>query len=130
MKAWKYQLDNDYQYTSDLLTGVEFDNKWVTIKESTITIRAGYAWDGCSPKITFLGLLNFGTPDGILYLGKPWLYYPSLIHDVLCQFKNEIPVSKSLVVCLWHETLVTWKWPLTKLYTWAVDKFGPQDFKY
>ena len=129
MKAWKYKLDKAYTLTHPILAGITYSNDWVKISNSKMVISKDYAWDGCSPKFTFLGLFSFGTPDGISYLGYPWLYHPSLVHDVFCQFRKEIPISKEHVVTIWEDMLVARKWPLTKLYVFFVDKFGPQDFK-
>lgn len=52
-----------------------------------IIVHRGYSWDGCSPKVTFFNAAVFGTWDGpLLKDGYPTCYYPSLVHDALCQF--------------------------------------------
>ena len=98
--AWRYALGSDYGYCSPLLDGIEFENEWVTIRESAIRIRAGYAWDGCSPCISVLGLFYVGTPDGAQHLGLPATYHASLVHDVLCQWRAEIPVTRARSIAL------------------------------
>lgn len=75
-----------------------------------------------------MGLFSIGTPDGALRHGVPWTYYASLVHDVLCQFRHEIPLSQQQVTQIFKEQLEESKWPLTKLYVMAVTKLGPKDF--
>ncbi|UTW01238.1 hypothetical protein KDW99_08965 [Marinomonas rhizomae] len=127
-KPWLYQLDHDYSYKHALFDGIEFENAWCMIRDGTLTIRANYAWDGCTPKVSFLGVWWVGVPDGILRLGKPWTYYASLIHDVLCQFRHKITISKQAVVKIFNDVLERDQFPLRPIYAWFVDKLGPQDF--
>jgi len=86
-KRYKYTLEKDY--TSTVLTDIKFENEWVTIKNRKMTIREGYAWDGCTPSYSIFDLFWIGTPDGVINYetGKPIMYYPSLKHDVFYQFK-------------------------------------------
>lgn len=132
MKAYKFKLDEDYTYKHGLFEGVEFISEWASIAGGQITIRKGYAWDGCSPKRTFTGLFAFGTPDGVLRHGKPWTYHASLVHDVLCQYRGQYNgqhgLSQLQVVWIFGDMLKEVNWPLTKLYVWAVSRLGPQDF--
>ena len=124
--AWRYALDSDYGYCSPLLDGIEFENEWVTIRESAIRIRAGYAWDGCSPCICVLGLFYVGTPDGAQHLGLPATYHASLVHDVLCQWRADIPVSRAQSIAIFHQLLREVRFPLAGLYAGAVFLFGPR----
>ena len=126
---WRYALANDYGHTSPQLGAIDFENDWVTIRSGNIAIRAGYAWDGCSPCISVLGLFYLGTPDGAHHLGVPATYHASLVHDVLCQWKREIPISKAATVTLFHDLLREVRFPLAGLYACAVNRFGPQDFQ-
>ena len=61
-------------------------------RDGMITVKKGYSWDGCTPKICFFDIL-IGTPDGVVHRvsGKPKTYYASLVHDALYQFLPEIP---------------------------------------
>ncbi len=129
MKVWRFQLSESYQYKHPLFEGVTFANDWVSISDGQLTIQSGYAWDGCSPKRYLFGLFTIGTPDGTLRFGKPWTWEASLVHDVLTQFRQEIPLSKQQVTQIFNDQLAESKWPLRRLYVWAVDKLGPQDFK-
>ena len=46
----------------------------------------GYSWDGCTPKWKVGDKHVIGVWDGkITYEGKQQMYYPSLVHDILCQ---------------------------------------------
>ena len=68
-------------------------------KDGVITVHGsrgdGYAWDGCSPKASWIDLL-WGTPDGRLddRTEKPITYYASMVHDVLYQYKHKILISR------------------------------------
>lgn len=127
-KPWLYQLPSDYSYKHPLLNGIEFENEWVTIRNGTITVRMNYAWDGCTPKWSILGLWWVGVPDGILRLGKPWMYFASLIHDALCQFRHLIAISKAAVVQIFNDVMERDQFPLRPIYRWFVEKLGPKDF--
>lgn len=124
--AWRYALGSDYGYCSALFEGVEFENEWVTIRESAIRIRAGYAWDGCSPCISVFGLFYVGTPDGAQHLGLPATYHASLVHDVLCQWRAQIPVTRAQSIAIFHQLLKEVHFPLAGLYAGAVFLFGPR----
>lgn len=127
-KAWLYCLDLPYTIAHPLLKDIEFSNEWVVISRGQMKISRNYAWDGCTPRYHVFGLVSFGTPNGILRHGKPWTYWASLAHDVLCQFRDLIKISKCSVLQVFNDVLERDKWPLRRLYVRAVDKFGPQDF--
>ena len=127
-KAWLYCLDKPYTFSHPLLNGIEFKNDWVVIRDGEMTISARYAWDGCTPRYHIAGLVSLGVPNGVLRLGKPWTYFGSLIHDVLCQFRRLIKISKQAVVQIFSDVLERDKFPLRPLYVFMVDRFGPQDF--
>lgn len=129
--SWRYRLDRHFVYTSRSLDDVEFQNNWITIRHSTIVIRSGYAWDGCSPAVRLPGGLWLGTPDGPLMAdGRPQTFYASLVHDALCQWANEIPIRQEATVALFGDMLRDagfsgWR---AALYAGAVARFGPQTF--
>jgi len=69
IKGMKYQLYQDYSAQLPI-TGEFIEDRWFTLDPSgTLTVRAGYAWDGAS---------------GPTYDSKSSMR-PSLVHDVLCQ---------------------------------------------
>jgi hypothetical protein len=92
---WLYRLPRNHSWQSPF----SFDRDWafqdkkghtrlIISAAGVITVTAGYAWDGCTPKFSLLDLVLFGTPDGVLdaVTGRPKTYYASLIHDALYQF--------------------------------------------
>lgn len=127
-KHYIYKLDEDYVLTHAVFTGVEFSNEFCSIKDSKLTVFAGYTWDGCTPRIHIAGLFSVGTPNGVLKEGKPWTYYASLVHDVLTQFRQHLPFTKEQVTLIFEQGLISIDWPLTSLYVHTVSRFGPQDF--
>jgi hypothetical protein len=125
--SWRYALADDYSMTSHYyLAGVHFDNHWLSIHDRNVRIKAGYAWDGCSPCMSILGLFYVGPPDGAEHLGNPATYHASLVHDALCQFRTQVPVSKATAVGLFRELLDKARFPLAWAYAAAVDRYGPQ----
>lgn len=125
-----YTLSKNYKYKHKLLQGIVFKNEWLDIAPcGTLTITKGYSWDGCSPKFALLGF-TIGTPDGHLRGdGYPVLAWASLVHDVLCQFKDEVPITKRISLAIFDDMLKEVNWKFRKLYVVAVNLFGPQKFK-
>jgi hypothetical protein len=110
--------------------GKSFDSEWLRLDEDgTVTIKAnarGYAWDGCTPKISILGLFILGTPDGHIDVetGKSLTYYASLVHDAFYQYLEDIPVSKQEIDRQFYEMLKEQRFPLAWLYYQAVLYLG------
>lgn len=131
MTTWRYKLAAPFEKSTPHLIGVDFSNEWITIRHGRITIKAGYAWDGCSPSWN-IGPLWFGPWDGPLTSsGVPVTFYATLVHDALCQFRPDIKgLSKSATVKLFEDMLVQTKAPkwMIWLYPNAVDIFGPQNW--
>jgi hypothetical protein len=128
-KVYRYQLEADYHYRHPVFDGIEFENEWCLIRGGEIVVKQKYATDGCSPKWQPFGLITLGTPDGALHFGLPWTYYASLIHDVLCQFSEDIPISRADSTQVFKDILDRDEWPLTALYVGMVHKFGPRNFR-
>jgi hypothetical protein len=125
--SWRYTLADDYSTTSHYyLHGVDFENEWLTIHDRNVRIKAGYSWDGCSPCISILGLFYVGPPDGAEHLGNRATYHASLVHDALCQYRTELPISKATSVGVFRELLDKARFPLAWVYASAVNWFGPQ----
>lgn len=137
-KSWRFKLEEDFNYTTPLLFGIEFKNRFITITNSTITINKGYAWDGCSPayKLDFGSRfpygLWFGTWDGPLRTDcRAVTHRAALVHDALCQFRNDIPgIGKQLSVDIFKEILVSDNAPLwmIRIYPLMVNHLGPQNW--
>lgn len=129
--SWRYKLDRPYLHVSRQLAGVDYRNEWIDIRHGAILIQPGYAWNGCSPAWRLPGGVWLGTPDGPLGVdGRPLTYYPSLVHDALCQWAGEIPIRQSATVALFGDMLREAGFPPWRvwLYAIAVDKLGPQRF--
>jgi len=116
-----FKLDKDYVCETETGWGPDkaFDSKWLHIsEEGVITVKAGdtgYAWDGCTPKWSFLNLVIIGAPDGHIDYRtmKPFTYYASLVHDALYQYLDSVPVKKSEIDRLFFVMLGDFKlrWP-------------------
>ena len=98
---YKYVTHQDLLYKNTPIKKTFNNNPWLEISENgDIIIKGthanGYAWDGCTPKLNIFDLFLIGTPDGrtIVNTGKPITYYASLVHDVLCQFRKDIGISR------------------------------------
>jgi len=117
------------------ITGRVFSNDWLEISEDgTIVVKGsnkvkahwrGYAWDGCSPKINFMDI-TWGTPDGRLdpNTEKPITYYASMFHDVLYQFKSEIPISRKEADVIFRMMLSDARFCFSGVYYFFVRVFG------
>lgn len=126
---WVYIIRDDYVFKS-IHIGKRFDSKWLRLEEDgTVTIKAnqdGYAWDGCTPKISVLGLFVLGTPDGHIDVktGKPLTYYASLVHDAFYQYLEDIPISKRDIDKQFYIMLKDNEFPLAWIYYMAVLHLG------
>lgn len=127
---WIYKLDKSYTYISPLLKDISFENEWGNIRNGVLTIYKGYAWDGCTPKISISKTMAIGVWDGPLGEdGKPMCYYPTLVHDFFCQFKNTIPITKDTTIQIFKTMMKDSGFIFYPLYVFAVKIFGPQKFK-
>jgi hypothetical protein len=126
---WIFKIQEDFVYRSIHL-GKSFDSEWLRLDtDGIVTIKAndgGYAWDGCTPKISILGLFILGTPDGHIDIetGKPLTYHASLVHDAFYQYLEIIPLSKQEIDRQFYEMLRAQRLPLAWLYYKAVLYLG------
>lgn len=129
-KLWVYQLDNDYEYRTLFSFNKDlyfFDQdgfcRLTITQRGVIRVHAGYAWDGCTPKVK-IGNKVLGIPDGAInaHTGKPSAFYASLIHDMLCQFQDheEMPFSRAEMDYIFYRILVRDEHSSPKLYYQAV----------
>jgi hypothetical protein len=125
-KVYKYTLDVDYVY-ENILPGID-DGKYIIsrdglsiiIKDGTVTVKAGYSWDGCSPKIK-IGSKIIGTPDGRYDETKR----ASCIHDALYQIHRSVRKLKRITVDkIFRDELLKANWKLTKVYYDTVRALG------
>jgi hypothetical protein len=95
--------------------------EWLLINRYGITLRAGYAWNGCTPKYWSRIFGWCGTPD------YPSTILASAIHDALYQFARteHFPFHRSDVDLLFYHIISLSGSPrLASLYYSAVVKFG------
>jgi len=127
----RYQLADNYSISSQHFARISFQNEWVTIKDGKMTVSKDYTWDGCTPTY-YLPLIGWiGTPDGKRNAdGIPQTYYASLVHDVLCQFRSEILISKAATVEVFYDLLIDGGFSKQRatIYATVVRWFGPQDW--
>jgi hypothetical protein len=128
-KVYKYVHHEDVHIKTNIIDR-PFANEWLRIdNDGTITVLAsregGYAWDGCSPKWHFLDLM-FGTPDGRFdhTTEKQITYYASMFHDVMYQFKEQIPLSRLEADIIFQLNLMKAKFLLQALYFFGVRTGG------
>lgn len=91
-----------------------------------LRVLAGYAWDGCTPKLMVLDL-SLGVPDGLPNIDtrKPKAYYASLVHDALYQFLDDgLPISRKAADKIFLELLSRDRFLWRRLYYLAVRLFG------
>jgi hypothetical protein len=126
---WVFKITSDFKFQS-LHLDKTFDSHWLKLEPNgMVTIKAnenGYAWDGCSPKKSLLGLVIVGTPDGHIDITneKPLTHDASLIHDAFYQYLEHVPVTKKEIDRQFYEVLRKKNFPLARLYYVAVRIFG------
>jgi len=126
--VYKFVIREDISFP-DTAIRCEFENEWLKIdSDGTITVKGsnanGYAWDGCTPKFNLFDIALIGTPDGRINVntGKPVTYYASLVHDVLCQFWQQIGIERKEADRLFLHYLGDFQ--LRYIYYAAVRIFG------
>ncbi|VEP15989.1 conserved hypothetical protein [Hyella patelloides LEGE 07179] len=136
MSHYIFKSEEDYHFKSkkvskQLKEDLEFPDRDDEIRlkiatDGTITVKKGYAWDGCSPKFNILDLFWVGTPDGAINENKPVTYYASLVHDALGQFAKKeserMPFNRKERDLIFKEMLEGFA--LQWLYYLAVRIFG------
>lgn len=133
-KPWRYKLTRGRAIVSQhLRPEIQFENEWISINRGLVRIRAGYAWDGCSPALRIPGTrIWLGTPDGPLCAnGRPVSWEASLFHDALCQFRLDISgLTRAAVTGVFVERLAVAGAPrwMALVYEAGVNLLGPQDF--
>jgi len=125
MGVYKYTLDKTFILQTDIM-GRNFVSDWIILDDfGVITIKRGYSWDGCSPKIEVLDLI-IGTPDGRTSrsTNKALTYYASLLHDAIYQYKTAIPISRKEADTLFLTSLRLSGFFWSNLYYRVVRLFG------
>jgi len=118
----------DFQYQTDWRLKAPFVAEWLEISvDGLVTVKAnttGYAWDGCTPKVSLLNLAIVGVPDGHVDYRtmKPFTYRASMVHDALYQYLDTIPIKKRDVDLLFLKMMGDFK--LRHVYHFFVKYFG------
>lgn len=99
----KYTLPNNYHYYNARLNGVYLASEYVFISDGYITIKKGYAWNGCSYVPDFKST-----------------YYASLIHDALYQYKINRKIADLVFLDIMHRD----NFKLAGIYYTGVMLFG------
>ncbi len=132
-EKWIYRLDQDYIWDS----GLPFHENLVFADKTgvprlelrqggRIRVLAGYAWDGCTPKICLFDIL-VGTPDGVVdtRTGRPKTYHASLVHDALYQFLPDgSPVTRRVADRCFLRLMTDTGFVFRYVYFVAVRIFG------
>lgn len=126
MNHYKFILEHDFTFSIDQefsqdVTFVDQSNtpRLHISHDGKITVYKGYAWDGCSPKISIFDWIYIGTPDGTMNksTGKPKTYFASLIHDALYQFLDHpsMPLRRKeidqIFLVLMTQSRFSLRWP-------------------
>lgn len=135
---WRYRLPARFYLFAPELAAVSYGGDWLEIRDCRLSIPAGYAWDGCSPSLRLPARpllpsgIWLGPWDGPLGIdGRPVTWRATLVHDVLCQFREDIQgLGKSATVRLFARMLENDGAPgwMRRLYPAAVSLLGPQSW--
>lgn len=144
-KPYLWTLEEDYHVSLGFTIAIEKmdfhdnkGNKWMTIDYDTLTIYKDYSWDGCSPKFKIGGKI-FGIWDGtkIAHIINgdeidvdSQMKYASLIHDVMYQFLDDIPLSRKDVDSIFLKDALNANFIFSWLYYCFVRVFGKFYLKY
>ena len=127
--VYKYTLERDYCFTMPTdFFGVscqyhdDTGRVWLITQKDTCIIKAGYSWDGCSPKFN-VGPIVIGIWDGRGKDGEKLLKYVSLEHDVLLQFLP-VGISKSQIHRCFYDYMKQLKFRPEILYYAGVLAWG------
>ena len=103
MRTYNYKLNSDYHYYNIRLKGIYLATEYVFISDGYITIKKGYAWNGCSYVPDFKST-----------------YYASLIHDALYQYK----VDRKIADLVFYDLMKRDNFKLKWIYYKGVYFFG------
>lgn len=97
--------------------------EWVRLDGNVMTIRAGYAWNGCSPKKGWCGIW-WGTPD---FTGSR---RASLAHDALFQISGTKHFRATMQQCneVFYRLMLRDGFWGAPIYFEAVQRFGRKFF--
>lgn len=121
-----YRLEQDLVHPEPMLVS-DFRADWLRIEGGIMTVPAGYAWNGCSPRFDVAGLFTVGTPNGRLHHGQPLTRTASCFHDALTQYRGQHGLTRSEANRLFFRDLKRVSFPFALPYFYAVQVFGQRD---
>ena len=126
-KVYKYRLDNIFTFQlPEYVPGEEIKlSPLINISASgLLTVQPGFLWNGCDWKINILDIWIIGTPDGIINpsSGLPLTYYASMVHDILCKYKEKLPFTKKYRADVFYSLCTDFK--LAKFYHRILKRIG------
>lgn len=95
-RSWLYRLDKDVIFQTEIF-GFHLKAPYFELeKNGVVTLKKGYAWNGCTPKFSFLDLFKIGTPDGVIdgETKLPVTAMASALHDALYQYGILIGITR------------------------------------
>lgn len=119
------QLSHDYTEKTPLV-GYDFENHIFKITpDGTITVRAGYAWNYCSPQFRIFGV-RVGAWNGDINpdTGKVQTYAASLLHDVLYDTQPAHGITRIECDRLFLQIARRDRFPIGKIYFMLMRVFG------
>lgn len=136
----KYKFDRKYRFVleQDAIFYLDVDfpsvdtklhftdvagNTWLEIEGRVYRVKAGYAWNGCSPRPLGPKAWWLGTPDCGATIKA------SLAHDAGYQFLDcgEFPFTRAEVDKIFLKVMQANRFPLARVYWAAVRTFGGID---
>lgn len=91
------RIETGLRIQSHLVMRDEQDKLWgMLMPDGVLMVEKGYAWNGASPVLQ-VGNQLIAPPMGGLITDPltkqyvPKLYIPTLVHDLFCQFKDQLP---------------------------------------
>lgn len=113
MKCYKWTTKEDYCFPSIKTHKYAKLGNFGSIGHYGLHIVKGYSWDGASPKVCVFGKI-IGTWDG----KNDCLKFPTLVHDILCQFDN--PLTRKEIDQIFYKLMKDVGFPYAKTYYRAV----------
>lgn len=121
---WRFRLleDLEFYHGEELpcnYSCMEGGREWLLLSRHSGIVRAGYAWDGCSPKVSRAGMW-IGTPD------FKETHEASCVHDALCQFHGHdvFPIPKAKIDEIFLDLMKDLGFLYAEAYYRAVRIFG------
>lgn len=96
--VFKFYLNEDVTHVSRFWICEKFRSEFLNVDGNKLTLKRGFKWDGCSPKITWKDLY-IGTPDGVIEKFGEKNYLPksgkgSGFHDALWKYRKELGLDR------------------------------------